>query len=583
MIISVRANNPSFREVKFTKGFNVILAERTKESSDKDSCNGLGKTTLIEIIHFCLGSQPKEEEGIFVDHLKDWEFILDITLGSKKYTISRSINDSGIVKLIGDFSNWPIKPSYDSEKNSYLMKVSDWVKVLGFLMFDISPNVVKKYHPTFRSLISYFIRRGPEAFHDSFKNYPQQMIWDIQVANSFLLGLNWEYPAQLQIIKDNEKVLQNLKTAASQGLLTGFLGTKGELEAIKVSLEEKTKELEKELTTFKVHPKYYEISEDANKLTKQIKIILNDINISQKILQNYNDSLISEKDVPVEKIERVYKESGMLFSDSIKKTLQDVLKFHEKLIENRKKYLENETFRIIRKVELQKKEIENLSNKKSELLTVLKTHGALDDYTKLQNILIKLRAELEEINNRISNFVKFDEGKSSLKIEKEELLQKIRRDYEERNEIIRQAILLFNKNSQALYSEPGTLSIDITDSGYKFKVDIKRERSQGIGYMKTFCYDLMLIELRLKIRDSPGFLIHDSTIFDGVDGRQIAKAMELAAKESEDKDFQYICAINSDNVPYDDFSIEFKERFENFVRIKLTDAKEDGGLLGFRF
>jgi uncharacterized protein YydD (DUF2326 family) len=121
------------------------------------------------------------------------------------------------------------------------------------------------------------------------------------------------------------------------------------------------------------------------------------------------------------------------------------------------------------------------------------------------------------------------------------------------------------------------------DTVYKFKIDIKREKSQGIEYMKTFCYDLMLIELRAKIPDSPGFLVHDSSIFDGVDERQIAKSMELAADKSEHEGFQYICTINSDNIPYNDFSKEFKKNFENCIQLELTDATEEGSLLGFRF
>ena len=55
MIIAVRSNMPSFNEIELKPGFNVVLADRTKESTKRDSRNGLGKTTLVEIIHFCLG------------------------------------------------------------------------------------------------------------------------------------------------------------------------------------------------------------------------------------------------------------------------------------------------------------------------------------------------------------------------------------------------------------------------------------------------------------------------------------------------------------------------------------------------
>lgn len=77
------------------------------------------------------------------------------------------------------------------------------------------------------------------------------------------------------------------------------------------------------------------------------------------------------------------------------------------------------------------------------------------------------------------------------------------------------------------------------------------------------------------------FLIHDSTIFDGVDPRQRAHALELAAAMSEKYGFQYICTLNSDMVPANDFSPDFD--FERLIRIRLTDTDAGGSLLGFRY
>ena len=79
---------------------------------------------------------------------------------------------------------------------------------------------------------------------------------------------------------------------------------------------------------------------------------------------------------------------------------------------------------------------------------------------------------------------------------------------------------------------------------------------------------------------SADLLIHDSTIFDGVDERQVAQALELAQREAEHWGFQYVCA-NTDTIPDDDFSPGFD--LNRFVRIRLTDESEEGGLLGIRY
>ena len=63
--------------------------------------------------------------------------------------------------------------------------------------------------------------------------------------------------------------------------------------------------------------------------------------------------------------------------------------------------------------------------------------------------------------------------------------------------------------------------------------------------------------------------------------RQAAAALERAAAESERLRFQYICTLNSDTVPWHDFTGGFD--LNSFVKLRLTDANEEGRLLGVRF
>ena len=78
-----------------------------------------------------------------------------------------------------------------------------------------------------------------------------------------------------------------------------------------------------------------------------------------------------------------------------------------------------------------------------------------------------------------------------------------------------------------------------------------------------------------------GFLFHDSIIFDGVDERQRALALQLAAARSAEVGFQYICTLNSDMVPSKEFETGFDIR--GFTRLVLTDSDDQGALLGKRF
>ena len=142
---------------------------------------------------------------------------------------------------------------------------------------------------------------------------------------------------------------------------------------------------------------------------------------------------------------------------------------------------------------------------------------------------------------------------------------------------------MFKAYTGYLYPEAGTLTIDLNENGYSFGVDIKSSRSQGVNYMKVFCYDMVIAELGRARDRYPDFLVHDSTIFDGVDERQVARALMLASQKCEELGFQYICLINSDMVPYQEFDDEFTAQFNNSIVLRISDNQEAGGLLGIRF
>ena len=581
MIKRIFSNSKSFREVTFEKGFNVVLADKHPDSTKKDSRNGVGKSLLVEVIHFCLGADTKPEKGLLVPKLKEHIFSMELFLGGKTVIVHRSVLNPNNINIDGDFSSWPIKPQFNKSEESHSVSVDTWRLILGYFFFNL-PTETNKHSPSYRSLVSYFIRKGIGAFNEPFKFFPDQREWSVQVNNSYLLGLNWEYAKEFQEIKDKEKTLDELRKASKLGLLDDTIGTMGELQAERIRLFEELTQFEQQLKEFKVHPQYKEVQREANDTTDKIHILLNKTNSNERILREYEKSVSAENDVSAQKIQEVYGKAGVIFREDSLRTLQSVETFHKTIITNRKEYLENEISRLQNDIVKWRKEIEMLSGQRSEHMKLLQSHGALEEYDVLQSNKIKLSEKLERVKNAISNLSKFEEGKSSLRIENEELMQKARMDKIERSEKIDKAISLFNKNSTALYAKPGTLTVDVQKNGYKFNVEIERSGSQGFGYMKIFCYDLTLAQIWTDIvKDC--VLIHDSTIFDGVDDRQVAKAIELVASEAEAKGFQYICTINSDDVPSSEFSDKFIDKFDSATRITLTDKEPKQSLLGFRF
>jgi len=581
MINAVFANRSSFKAVEFLPGFNVILADRAETSSARESRNGLGKSTLIEIIHFCLGARTRKGTGLTVSALRGWAFSLRLTLAGREVVVTRSVDEPSRVTIQGDTRGWSIQPRV--EEGEFFFRVEDWKKVLGTLVFGLPINEERQFAPAFRSLISYFIRPGKDAFSTPFEYFRKQPEWEKQVFNTFLLGLAWEDASDWQGLKEQEKLLDSLKKLKKNnqsGVATRILGSLGELEAARVRIEQQLQRRGEALNNFRVHPQYHELQQEANLLTTEIHDITNENLFNRQLLTFYQSSLEQENEPSQADVARLYESAGIELPGLVSRRLEEVETFHRQIIENRREFLATEVKRLRRTITALDKIIREKTDQRASRLEVLQTHGALEEYTRLQELYLEARSNLNDINQRIDELRKVEEGKSSLRIEKELLKQRTRRDYEERHSQAERAIALFNSNSQALYDAPGTLAINVGSAGFQFNVEIERDRSEGIGKMKIFCYDLMLAQLWSQHEPSPNVLVHDSTLFDGVDERQVALALELAARESERLGFKYICALNSDMVPLTEFSPGFD--FDSFVRLRLTDD-EGGNLLGVNF
>lgn len=64
MIVSLSSSIPTFKALKFGPGLNVLLADMTAKSTEKQTRNSAGKTSMIEIMHFLMGSEA-DKESIF--------------------------------------------------------------------------------------------------------------------------------------------------------------------------------------------------------------------------------------------------------------------------------------------------------------------------------------------------------------------------------------------------------------------------------------------------------------------------------------------------------------------------------------
>lgn len=587
MIIKrINANDPRFKgnSVEFQPGLNVILADRHSETeptapNDRKTVNGAGKTSLLEIIHYCLGKDVVRDRGsvFHQEALRDWEFSLTLEDNGSQATLTRSVLDKNVINVAcsSDLSGFPPMPKTGEMRLSrqfFTDSAVEW-------MFDLPSEVSVPYHPKFRSLISYLIRVGKDAYLGPFSNNRKQSEWDSQACAAYFLGLNPNFAGVWQVLREKEKRLKALKQLAKSDTGSGRSVTKAALWTKVVRLREQVEQEEQRLREFKVHEQYTELEQRASKLTETIHRLMDDNIVDQQLIGMYEAAQEDETQGNIEDVEHVYRQVGIYFPEQVRRRLEDVKAFHRTILTNRRSFVRTEITRLRDAVKRRRDEIERLTNERADLLSILEEHGALQDLVNLQRLHSETIAALREAEKEHEAKVELDDGNTALRRERADLLVRAEMDRKEREAILEQAILLFNQNSQVLYPHGGDLLIDITETGYRFDIDIPRDRSDGIGNMKIFLYDLMLMQLPRNHR-FPRFLVHDSVIFDGVDGRQRAAAIELAARESKRLGFQYIFAINRDDVPWQDFTPEFAAEFNTAIRLELSDL-EKGGLFGF--
>jgi len=576
----------SFKTLAFKPGLNILLADKSEGANDRQSRNGAGKTSFVELVHFLFGADARKESIFRSDALMEWTFDVAIDVAGEAIAAARSGAKPSRLLINGPVETWPILPRFDAAAGLYELSNESWKANLGKFWFDLplsAGDEAERFQPSFRSLFSYFARRQLSGgFQQPMQHSTMQQAWDQQVSICYLLGLDWTIPGKFQELRGQEKVAQELRKAARSGDLGRYFGKAADLRTRLTIAEARAVRLRQQLASFEVVPEYKELEREANAITREIDALNVENVMDGDLLQQLRASL-GEEDAPdLGDVTKLYAEAGVVLPDMIRRRFDEVERFHRTIIENRRAHLSAEiTSAEARIVERDQRTAER-DRRRRQIMSVLSSGGALEHYTNLREEAGRAEAEVEGLRQRLETAERIESTKAELDIERANLTKALRDDLHERDAILREAILAFEALSESLYEKAGSLTIAETGSGPQFDVHIDGQRSKGITNMQIFCFDLMLTEISLKQGRGPGFLLHDSHLFDGVDERQVAKALQLGAERAEATGFQYIVTMNSDALPEEGFKPGFNIR-DHVLDTKLTDATDTGGLFGLRF
>jgi uncharacterized protein YydD (DUF2326 family) len=577
MIRRVWSDLATFKEARFDAGFNVVLADTTEDSKETESTNGLGKTTLIRIIHFCLGSDLARDKALNHPELSGVTFGLDLQVGGALVTVSRNTSTPKEIAVSQSLVESLSIERKAVDDEMVAISLDDWKLVLSECFFPFARTQPGNFQPSFRDIAGYLMRVGKPAFTDPQLSFQGQPGASKRLTLSFLLGLNWGLQRSIQDQIANRGHLKDASKLRRTAESSGDQKSIGELEAERVALETLLRTKQKEVEAFNVREDYRDLESNLGAIDRQLHDTINE-NFADTRLRDYY--LQSTTEVPEADRARplaILQDAGAIFKEEALRTLGEVASFHEQVYRNRKEFLQGEIARLSDAISERNARIDQLSKEKQRLLGVLRTSGAIDTLIALQRTHTDLNARhqvlLSQIDERKAVDRKSDEIAAGIARDKTLL----KSDLEDRREAIDEVRALFAEYTQVLYGRPGRLGVDVGPEGYSFSFTIDREGSDGVDQMVVFCFDLTVASVWAKRGQGFPVLIHDSSLFADVDPRQYAAALKLAAEKSVKYGFQYICCLNVGSLPRDHFA-DFD--IEPFVRLRLTDKGPEGRLLG---
>lgn len=589
MIHRVYSSLQTFRTLSFRPGLNILISDKSHGATQQQTRNRAGKSSLVELIHFVCGGNASKDSLFRSDAIIGEHFGLEMDLFGASVQVSRSGSEPPkIIVEQGDTNNWPKQPKTERATGRTIISNANWRIVLGKAFLGLSEDVAADgdeeesgSHPSFRSMFSYFARRERNGgMREPSKNNANQQTGDSQIGLSYLIGFDWTIAQQWESVRQKEKRIKELKQIVGQGLLTDVLDSAASLRSRLVVAEEKLGRIISSLSTFRVHEQYRGLEREATALTRSLADIADENQLDHIYIDELNAAMSTEAPPAPNDLAKLYEEAGIVLPGLVRRRYEDVLSFHESVVRNRRSYLQSELAQATERVRQREQKRKEHDERRAELLDMLRSHGALEQFVALQAEQGRLQADVETLRRRFEAATQLEATSSSLESERVHLLERLRQEFSERSTVIDDAIRAFGNISDELYGEPGRIEFHPTHNGPEIRIAIPGDRSRGIGNMEIFCFDMMLQQMCARQGFGPGFLIHDSHLFDGVDPRQTGRALSVGAKLAEKNHFQYIVTLNSDvlsELP-GDFEVE-----QYLIPQRLTDATDDGGLFGIRF
>jgi uncharacterized protein YydD (DUF2326 family) len=573
------SSDPRFKTLQFRDGLNVLVADRTEASEQGDSRNSIGKTSFVKILRYILGGDLSSE--FKAPELSEHTFTASLSLPSAQndevdeVTITRAVSPTTRVKVSG----------WSATNGATDLHIDEWRALLSRKVFGIPEDASR---PTAGQIWGQLIRT---YFGNPIKGHQSEADWESGVKLGFMLGLSPEILGKAGDVDRLTKQGKAIRAAVREGAIAHLSLDESALRAQLAAARRQRDRTQEDLRSFRVDEQYADHQRAADDLSGSIQRLNDEALSLQRRLRELKEALQDEAVTPLKgdltiRLERVYAEIGVVLPDTVSRRYEEVQAFHESVVRNRRSFLEQELSSVHERLDAINVERYRLDDQRSTIMQLLNATVALDTFLSLQRGLAQQESNVADIERRLEAATSISTIGDTIKLRTAELVASVRTELKERDDRLSESIALFGELGAEIYTDrEASLLVAPTPKGLlSIGPHISGDASTGVRSVETFMLDMVCTIAAIKANRAPRLLVHDSHLFDAIDGRQVASCLNIGARLAEEHGFQYVVTLNSDFLA--SVEVQSDGAFDAdpyMLSTRLTDETESGGLFGFRF
>jgi uncharacterized protein YydD (DUF2326 family) len=538
----IQNEQETIRDIVFYKGVNFIVDETPSSQSQQTTGNNVGKTTVLRLVHYCLGGDgqniykdtefKKQPNTIIENFLKENNIIITVIL------VEDIEDDNNSHQIIVKKNFLTYKKKIQEINGENIPNDNDFDEQLKKLVFN---SEIEK--PTFKQIISKNIRDEKNRMTNIVKVLnPYTRPEEYEALYLFWLGLEFGDMSEKYRLSEDKKAEERLQK---------HLEKESNLPLIEQALSftlGKIEEFNQKKNTFNINVDYASDIDKLNETKYQLNITaseLGKLELRKELINESKDDLEKEfAQIDSAQIKSLYKQA-QAFIPNIQVSFEDTVKFHNDLISEKLKYITKDLPDLQKSINKVKSRLLKLRSEESMFTEKLQKTGITEE---LEKIVVILNTQYERKGKLEEQKRMWEESLNKLNII-DSKLQNINNKITSNDELIKSRVTEFNKYfpviSNKLYGEDYFLSPKKNKQCYELNIDnIDGNPSTGKkkGQISAFDFAYILFADALDIK-CLHFIMHDQ--LENIHDNQLTTLFEVA----NNINCQYIVSILRDKIP----------------------------------